>query len=91
MLFLLIMLMTFLLQDNAIISLRLKSLNKKLVFHGLSYVLKHDIFFLLQAGYIFSFLAYKTLKAIVKLFFSDFFQSSFSDGKFIRSQLYLFI
>ena len=43
------------------------------------------------AWYIFSFLAYKTLRAIVTLFFSIFFQSSFSDGKLIPSQLYLFI
>ena len=33
----------------------------------------------------------KILRAIVTLFFSNFFQSSFSDGKFIPSQLYLFI
>ena len=50
----------------------------------MSYVLKHrqDIFFL--------FLAYKTLRAIVRLFFSNFFQSYFSDGKFIPTQLYIF-
>ena len=39
----------------------------------------------------FSFLAYKTLGAVVRLFFSIFFQSSFSNGKFIPAQLYLFI
>ena len=39
----------------------------------------------------FSFLAYKTLRAIVPLFFSIFFQSSFSDGKFIPAQLCLFV
>ena len=39
----------------------------------------------------FSFLAYKTLRAIITLFFSNFFQSSFSDGKFIPSQFYSFI
>ena len=39
----------------------------------------------------FSFLAYKTLWAIVTLFFSNFFQSSFCDGKFIPSQLYSFV
>ena len=57
----------FLLQDNGIAFLRLKSLKEWLVLHGLSYVLKHkqDIFF--------SFLAYKTLRAIVSLFFLMFF------------------
>ena len=39
----------------------------------------------------FSFLEYKTLRAIVTLFFSSFFQLSFSDVKFILSLLYLFI
>ena len=34
---------------------------------------------------------YKTLRAIVTLCFAIFFQSSFSDGKFILSHLYLFI
>ena len=38
-----------------------------------------------------NFLVYKTLRAVVTLFFSNFFQLSFSDGKFIPSQLYLFI
>ena len=42
-----------------------------------------------QAGYIFSFLAYKTLKSIVTYFFSVFFQSSFSDRKSISFQIYL--
>ena len=39
---------SFLLQDNAIVCLRLKSCKEKLVFHDLSYVLKHkqDTFFL---------------------------------------------
>ena len=37
------------------------------------------------------FLAYKALRAIVILYFSNFFQSSFFDAKFIPSQLYLFI
>ena len=41
--------------------------------------------------YIFSFLPCKTLRAIVTLFFSKFFQSFFSDGKFIPCQLHLFI
>ena len=31
------------------------------------------------------------LKAILTLFFSNFFQSSLSDGEFIPSHLYLFI
>ena len=50
-----------------------------------TYVLKHkqDIFF--------SFLAYETLRAIVTIFFSNFLQSFFSDGKYILSHLYLFI
>ena len=50
----------------------------------MSYVLK-------QAGYIVSFSPCKTLRAIVTIFFSNFFQSSFSDGKFTPSHLYLFI
>ena len=37
------------------------------------------------------FLAHKKLGAIVTLFFPDFLQSSFCDGKFIPFQLYLFI
>ena len=51
----------------------------------MSYVLKHkqDLNFL--------FLACKTLRAVVRLFFSNFIQSFFSNGKFISSQLYLFI
>ena len=77
------MLIVFLLQDNAIL-LHLESLKEKLVFRDLSYVLK-------QKQDIFSFLKYKLLRAIVTLFFSNFFQSFFSDGKFIPSQLYLFI
>ena len=54
-------------------------------FHDLSYFLKHkqDTFFL--------FLVCKTLRAIVTLFFSNFFHSSFLDGKPIPSYLYLFI
>ena len=40
--------------------------------------------------YIF-FLAYKTIRAVVTLFFSIFFQSSFSDRKVIPFQAYLFI
>ena len=39
----------------------------------------------------FSFSAYKTLRVFVTLFFSIFFQSPFSDGKCIPSQLYLFV
>ena len=41
------------------------------------------------AGFIFSFLAYKTLRAIIRLFFSIFFQLSFSDRQFIHYQLHL--
>ena len=36
------------------------------------------------------FFSIQTLRAIVRLFSSIFFQSSFSDGKYIPSQLYLF-
>ena len=83
-LFLLIMLIVFWLENNAIFH-HFELLKKWIILHNLSYVLKHkqDIFFL--------FLAYKALKAIVTLFFPIFFQSSFSDEKFIPSQLYLFI
>ena len=83
-LFLLIMLIVFWQENNAIFH-HLELLKKWIILHNLSYVLKHkqDIFFL--------FLAYKALKAIVTLFFPIFFQSSFSDEKFIPSQLYLFI
>ena len=57
-----------------------------MLFHDLSYVLKHN-----QDIFLF-FLAYKTLKAIATLFFSNFFESLFSDVKFLpSSQLYLFI
>ena len=72
---------SFLLEDNTIF-LHLELLKEQLVFHNLSYALKHkqDIFF--------SFLVYKTLRAIVTLFFSDFFQSFFSDGKFIPFQIF---
>ena len=41
--------------------------------------------------YIFFFLEYKTSRAIVILLFSNFFQSTFSGGKFIPSQSYLFM
>ena len=83
-LFLLIMLIVFWQENNAIFH-HLELLKKWIILHNLSYVLKHkqDIFFL--------FLAYKALKAIVTLLFPIFFQSSFSDEKFIPSQLYLFI
>ena len=43
-----------------------------------------------ETGYILSFLAYNTLRAIVALFFSNLFYLSFFDGKFIPSNLYLF-
>ena len=82
---LLIIMIVILLQDNTIIFLHLKSLKKTTFFP------RFEIYFETQAGYIFSFLTYKTLRTIVTLFFSNFFQSSFSDGKSIPSQLYLFI
>ena len=50
-----------------------------------------ELCFETQTGYIFSFLAYKTLRVILTLFLSNFFQLSFSDEKFIPSYLYLFI
>ena len=49
---------------------------------------RFELCFKTLAGYIFSF---KTLRAIVVLFSSNFFQTYFSDRKFISSQLYLFI
>ena len=57
---------------------------KEYVFHDLSYVLK------CKQSKCFSILAYKALRATVT-FFSSCFQSSFSDRKFIPSQLNLFI
>ena len=36
-------------------------------------------------------MAYKTLRVIATLFFSSYFQWSFSNGKFVTSQLYLFL
>ena len=54
--------------------------------------LRFEVYFSKHKQDIFvSLLAHKTLRAIVLLFFSRFFWSSFSDGKFIPSQLYLFI
>ena len=59
--------------------------------------LKNNLFFKIWVmfsninRYIFCFLAYNTLRAIVTLFFKKLFQSFFSDGKLIFSQLYLFI
>ena len=41
--------------------------------------------------YLFFFSIQKTSRAIARLFFSNFFQSSFSHGKFIPFHLYLFI
>ena len=38
----------------------------------------------------FSFLGYKTLRAVVTLSFSNFFQSFYPDGKFIPSHLHSF-
>ena len=44
-----------------------------------------------SVGYMLYFLAYKMLRATVILFFSNFFQSSFSQRNFIPFQLYFFI
>ena len=52
---------------------------------------RFELCFETWAGYIFSFLACETLRTIVTLFFSNFWQSSFSEGEFIIYQLYLFI
>ena len=52
---------------------------------------RFELCFETYAGCTFSFLGYKTFRAIVTLFFSNFFQSSFSDGKFVPFQFYLFI
>ena len=60
------MLIVFLLQGNAIL-LCLQSLKKITCFS------RYELSFEIWAGYGFSFLAYKTLKAIVTLFFSQFF------------------
>ena len=73
----------FWLQDNAIVFLRLKSLKEQLFFTV------WVMFWNISRVYIF--LAYKTLTTIVTLFFSIFFQSSFSDGKSLSFQLYLLI
>ena len=54
-------------------------------------VSRFDLCFESWEGYIFSFLAYKILRAIVTLIFSVFLQSSISDRKFNPSQLNLFI
>ena len=83
-LFLLKILTAFILQDNAML-LRLELLNEQLVFHDLSYVLKHrqDMFFFFSPN--------KTLRAIVRLFFSKFLQWSFSDGYFFLFFSYFLI
>ena len=75
---------TFLRQDDDML-LHLESSKEKLAFDNLSYVLKskQNIFFI--------FLVYKTLRAIVTLFFSNIFQSYYCNGNFVPSQLYLFI
>ena len=59
---------------------------------------KNNLFFMIWVIFwnisgidLFSFLAFKILRAIVTLFFANFFQSTFSGGKFIPSQLYLFM
>ena len=82
-LFLLIMLM-FLLQDNAI-PLHLESLKEQLVFHNLRHILKHkqDMFF---------FFIMQNIESNRSISFSQVFsQSSFTDVKFIPSNLYLLI
>ena len=49
------------------------------------------IFWNISRVYFFSLFIMQLLRGIVRLFFSNFFQSSFSDGKFIPSYLYFFI
>ena len=71
--FLLIMQILFLLEDNTIL-LRLESLKEWLISYDLKCSLK------CSPGYIFIFLAYNILREVVELFFSDFFQSSFPEG-----------
>ena len=75
---------SFWLKDNAIFH-HLELLKKWIILHNLSYVLKHkqDIFF--------SFFSIQIIKSNCYIVFPNFFQSSFSDEKFIPSQLYLFI
>ena len=73
------MLIVFLQQNNAI-HFHSESIKAQLVFQDLSYFLKHK-----------EKLAYKTLRVITTLFFSNFFQSSFPDGNSIPSHLFLFI
>ena len=68
-----------------LILLHLRSLKELLVFHDLRVT-----FWNITRIYIF-FFSYKILIAIVTLFFSNYFQSSFSDGKFITFHLDLFI
>ena len=74
------MLITFLLQDNAIGIIK-----------RIPCFLRFELRFETLAGCIFSFSAFKTLRAIFTLVFSVFFQLSFPDREFILSQLYLFI
>ena len=57
----------------------------------MTYFSRFELYFETSAVYIFSILGYKTLRAIVRSIFSNFIQSSFSDGYFIPFQLYLFI
>ena len=61
-LFLLIMPIIFLLQDNAIVLFRLKSLYEWLVFHDLSYVLKHKSSLSDGKFILFSYFIYKRFK-----------------------------
>ena len=75
------MLIAFLLQDNGNVDFHLESLKENFLF---SYFLKQK-----QDIYIF-FIAYKILRAIFKLFFSNLFQSTFSDVKVISTHLSYF-
>ena len=77
------MLITFLLQDNAIF-LHLESLRELFVLHGLSYVLKYK-------NVIFFFFNIQNIKSKSRIIFSNVFQSSIFDGYFIPFRLYLFI
>ena len=82
MLFLLIMLIIFLLQDNATLH-HLESLKEYIAFQNLNYFLEH------KKHIFFYFFTYKRLSAIVTLIFSNFFQSSFSGRTFIPSHYFI--
>ena len=82
MVFLLIMPIIFLMQDSTIY-IHFESLKEQLACHDLNYFLKHkqDVFFF----------TYKTLRAIITLFYSNYLPSFFYDWKFIPSYLYLLV